>query len=235
LLRRRVLQLICALAAGLIACKDNSSFLVAPTGSVIQLNLNPAEVPVGGETAVITALLLEADGAPAEENTVIVFTTTRGGLCKMEDPCTMETGKGSLTVMAESGVAAVRFVSASTAGKATIQARSGSATPASDTIDQTNRVAPAGTTGVLQVVGPDTLPGGVAARLLGYWYLDTGAPVADGTRFVFQSDSVTVAPRIVVTAGGFAETVITPPAKPGKWMVFVSSGAYRDTITVVTK
>jgi hypothetical protein len=209
--------------------------LLAPQGATISVAVNPNQVAAGGDTALITALVLESDGAPVEDETSVIFTVNRGGLCANgADPCADGSALSAFTATTKDGIASVRFVSGSVATTSLVTVRSGSATAATDTIAITNRAAPAGTKSVL-VAKPDTVSVGRSADITAYLYGTDGAPVPDGTRLVFLSrDSLTVGRSLALTSAGFAETTVIGRSA-GSWYLLVASGNYRDSVKVVVK
>ena len=105
------------LLATLIACAG--VLFTAPPGSSISLIANPPFVASDGAVSVITAVVIEPNGTPVSDGTVVQFFTDIGTI----EP----EGK------TRNGLARVNFVSDSRSGTATIRALSGGPAPAGGT------------------------------------------------------------------------------------------------------
>lgn len=109
------------LLATLIACAG--VLFTAPPGSTISLIANPPFVASDGGVSVITAIVIEPNGTPVSDGTIVLFFTDMG---------TIEAqGK------TKNGVARVNFISDSRSGVATIRALSGGPAPAGGTTPTT--------------------------------------------------------------------------------------------------
>jgi hypothetical protein len=112
--RERRLAGAALLLSALVACAG--VLFTAPPGSTITLNANPPFVASDGGVSVITAVVIEPNGTPVSDGTIVLFFTDIG---------TIEAqGK------TKNGLAKVNFVSDSRSGIATIRAFSGGAAPA---------------------------------------------------------------------------------------------------------
>lgn len=230
--RSRTVAIFGIALAGAILAQCNEQ-LLAPSGSKATLTVNPDQVATGGDTAVLTALILEGDGYPVDDNTVVLFTASPGGLCSATgDNCAPGSAPGIWSATTKEGIAVVRFVSGDIGTTATVSARSGGAPEVSTTITVSSRAAPNGAKAVL-VADPDTIAVGASSRIRAYVYDANGTPVVDGTRVAFVArDSVRVRKGIALTDRGFAETDVTGLAAGARY-VLVHSGSLRDSVQVV--
>jgi hypothetical protein len=89
----------------------NQAIPNAPAGSTLTMFANPSFIPANGGVSVISVLVIEPNGTPVSDGTVVQFFTTLGSI--------PEQGKTN------DGVVRVNFVSDSRSGKATITAVSG--------------------------------------------------------------------------------------------------------------
>ncbi len=95
----------------LVGVTCNQAIITAPDGSTIQVFANPEFIAANGDTAVITAVLVEGTGQPVVDGTVVQFFTTLGRIDAQ--------GKTN------DGVARVNLVSDVNSGTANITAISG--------------------------------------------------------------------------------------------------------------
>ena len=112
--RERRLAGAALLLSALAACAG--VLFTAPPGSTIALNANPPFVASDGGVSVITAVVIEPNGTPVSDGTVVLFFTDLGTI----EP----QGK------TKNGLAKVNFISDSRSGTATIRALSGGPAPA---------------------------------------------------------------------------------------------------------
>jgi hypothetical protein len=117
---RRVLGAAFLLATA-IACAG--VLFTAPPGSTISLIANPPFVASDGGVSVITAIVIEPNGTPVSDGTIVLFFTDIGTI----EP----QGK------TKNGLARVNFISDSRSGTATIRALSGGPAPAGGTTPTT--------------------------------------------------------------------------------------------------
>jgi hypothetical protein len=103
-----------ALLAAAAACAG--VLFTAPPGSSITLISNPPFVASNGGVSVITAIVVEPNGTPVSDGTVVLFFTDIGTIDRQ--------GK------TKDGIARVNFVADSRSGVATIRALSGGPAPA---------------------------------------------------------------------------------------------------------
>src|SRR5687768_8345741 len=99
----------------------NQAILTAPDGTEMHVSANPDFIPSNGGVSIISALLVEPNGTPVADGTVVQFFTTLG---KIE-----EQGKTN------DGVARVKLVSDARSGEAEITVQSGLLFDDSLTID----------------------------------------------------------------------------------------------------
>jgi hypothetical protein len=112
--RERRLAGAALLLSALVACAG--VLFTAPPGSTISLIANPPFVASDGGVSVITAIVIEPNGTPVSDGTVVLFFTDLG---------TIEAqGK------TKNGLAKVNFISDSRSGTANIRALSGGPAPA---------------------------------------------------------------------------------------------------------
>ncbi|PYQ15240.1 MAG: hypothetical protein DMF80_09970 [Acidobacteria bacterium] len=97
------------LAVALGTC--NQAIRVAPPGSTMELHANPEFIAAHGDVSIISGLLIEPDGQPVVDGTVVQFFTNLGRID--------EQGKTN------DGVVRVNLVSDSRSGTATVTAVSG--------------------------------------------------------------------------------------------------------------
>jgi hypothetical protein len=98
-----------ALALGHLTC--HQVILTAPPGSTMELFANPEFIAAHGDVSVITAFVMEANGTPVADGTVVQFFTNLGKI--------QEQAKTN------DGVARVNLISDSRSGDATVSAFSG--------------------------------------------------------------------------------------------------------------
>jgi hypothetical protein len=99
-------------AVTLVTCLAGcQAILNAPEGTDIRVSANPTFIPSNGGVSIISALLIEPNGTPVADGTVVQFFTTLGTI--------EEQGKTN------DGVARVKLVSDSRSGEAEITVRSG--------------------------------------------------------------------------------------------------------------
>lgn len=115
--RERRLAGAVLLLATLIACAG--VLFTAPPGSTITLIANPPFVASDGGVSVITAIVIEPNGTPVSDGTIVLFFTDIGTI----EP----QGK------TKNGIARVNFISDSRSGTANIRALSGGPAPAGGT------------------------------------------------------------------------------------------------------
>jgi hypothetical protein len=101
-----------ALALSHVTC--HQVILTAPPGSTMTLFANPEFIAAHGDVSVITAFLMEANGTPVADGTVVQFFTNLGKI--------QEQAKTN------DGVARVNLISDSRSGTATVSAFSGGGT-----------------------------------------------------------------------------------------------------------
>jgi hypothetical protein len=111
---RRVSRAAAAAAALVIAGFSSAScgqaILSAPTGSTLQIFVNPAFIAANGDTAVVSVLVIEPAGTPAPDGTVVQFFTTLG---KIQEQAKTNDGVARVNLIsdARSGTAVVTAVS----------------------------------------------------------------------------------------------------------------------------
>jgi hypothetical protein len=107
--RAVALATLTVLALSFASC--GQAILVAPTGSTLQIFVNPAFIAANGDTAVVSVLVIEPAGTPAPDGTVVQFFTTLGKI--------QEQAKTN------DGVARVNLISDARSGTAVVTAASG--------------------------------------------------------------------------------------------------------------
>ena len=64
--------------AGLVLPSCGQALLSAPSGSTLQIFVNPPFIAANGDTAVVSVLAIEPAGTPVPDGTVVQFFTTLG-------------------------------------------------------------------------------------------------------------------------------------------------------------
>lgn len=123
------------LALALVSLTCHQVILTAPPGSTMELFANPQFIAAHGDVSVITAFLMEANGTPVADGTVVQFFTNLGKI--------QEQAKTN------DGVARVNLISDSRSGTATVSAFSGggsgtTTTTTTTTLTTAPTIAPSG-------------------------------------------------------------------------------------------
>jgi hypothetical protein len=118
---RRISRGAATAAALVIAGWSSSScgqaLLIAPTGSTLQMFVNPEFIAANGDTAVVSVLVIEPAGTQVPDGTVIQFFTNLG---KIQEQAKTNDGVARVNLIsdARSGTATVSAISGSDATKA---------------------------------------------------------------------------------------------------------------------
>jgi len=197
--------------AWLGACKRVD--FVARDGTRITITANPESIPQIGGSSRITAVVIDANGYPVADKTVIRFTTTLGHI-------TPETET-------HDGLAYATLTSAGESGMATVKALSGSVT--SNEVAVTIGVA---ASAISLTASPATLPvGGGTVTLNAIVFGEAGKPVP-GVEVAFSNDEGSLASGgnpVTTDAGGLATDQLTTALET---RVTARSGEKTASITV---
>jgi hypothetical protein len=218
---------------GLGACTDT----VAPEGATIGLSASRTVLGTGGDSALISAVVLESTGDPVVDGTVVFFVASFGELCASgahRDCASGAEASAAIRTKTDGGVAKAIFRTASQSGVVTITGTSGKTTGTlSITVSAT--VAPPSSRTVLSIT-PDTVVSGGGRALITAYIVDSiGRPVPDNTRISLAAKTGTVSPRIALTGGGFATAVFVAGTVVGPDTVWLESGLVRDSVEVVVQ
>jgi len=104
-------RVVAIVLLGVSATSCGQAILSAPTGSTLQIFVNPPFIAANGDTAVVSVLVTEPAGTPAPDGTVVQFFTSLGRIDEQ--------------AKTNDGVARVNLVSDARSGSATVTAVSG--------------------------------------------------------------------------------------------------------------
>lgn len=108
--RSTAARLAAIIIAGLASSSCGQAILSAPSGTTLQIFVNPPFIAANGDTAVVSVLAIEPAGTPVPDGTVIQFFTTLG---KIDEQAKTNDGVARVNLVsdARSGTAVVTAVS----------------------------------------------------------------------------------------------------------------------------
>jgi hypothetical protein len=189
-----------SIAAALIATSCDKIPLFAPSGSTISLSA-PKRVLQLNETVVLTAVVTEDAGTPAQNGTSVRFTTTLGSV----DPVEAET---------RNGIATATFFAGSSSGVAEVRATSGAAGAGTGDDTATNvltfTIGGASAASVVANASPTTVPSTGGSTTITATVVDAlGNPLV-GVPVTFSTDAGSLSSSTATTnANGRAAVTLT--------------------------
>ncbi len=118
--RSTAARLAAIIIAGMAFWSCGQAILSAPSGTTLQIFVNPSFIAANGDTAVVSVLAIEPAGTPVPDGTVIQFFTTLG---KIDEQA-----------RTNDGVARVNLISDARSGNAIVTAVSGAASVKTENI-----------------------------------------------------------------------------------------------------
>ena len=213
----------------LTGCVDTG----APDGSTIAVTVNPVTLGSGGAVAQVSALVRSETGQTVADETVVVFTTTLGGLCDHRGCGAADSLPAALHASTTDGIARAFLVSGTGSGTATVTVWSGRA-EGTATVTISGLVAPFGARSVL-TADPDTVAKGAPFVIRAYLTDSTGTPLATNTRVVLEASPSPSPSVIALTTSGFAEAAFLADTSAGLTIVRIRSGPLQDSVAVTVQ
>jgi protocatechuate 3,4-dioxygenase beta subunit/5-hydroxyisourate hydrolase-like protein (transthyretin family) len=190
-------------------------FLAGGEGGVLTLTADPKELPADGvSVATLAITLVDAEGKPAPDGTVVTLETDSGSV-----PASVTTSEGKATAT---------YTAGTRIGTATITATAGQATHSVQLTlkNPTAQIAGQATAVLLPSDGTSTT--GITFTLTD----GAGRPVPDGVPVSVAATLGAVAPNAITTTEGSVKVTFTAGTEPGTALVTATSGDASTTVEI---
>jgi len=199
----------------------------APSDATMTISATPSEIDVNGDISVITVIVTRPSGLPVDDGTLIIFTTTLGGI--------------ELEAVTTNGVATNHLISGQDVGTATVTAQTTrgveTQTVSIDVAIVNKSSYPDATVTVsanpVQIEPQNEFfPEGDTSTITALISPSDGRNVDDGTMIFFSTSLGTIAPE-APTLGGVATNYLQSGPQPGTATVkAVTRGGAQGTVNV---
>jgi uncharacterized repeat protein (TIGR01451 family) len=181
------------------------TFRPGPPNS-LQLSTNPVQIPVGGSTSTLTAVVRDQFGNPVADGTAVSFSTTKGSIAPTQ-------------VTTAGGIAQTTLTSGTQVGVAVVTAQAGTASTSANVA-----FIPGPPSSIHLAASPTSIPVGAQASLVASVTDQHGNPVADGTSVAFSTSQGSVSPALAPTTDGQASSTFMAGTFAGDALVTATAG-----------